>query len=40
MNLDARYEVSVSRNDHVDIFKFVRAHSEDPAIKVSFPFEL
>jgi hypothetical protein len=35
MNLDARYEVSISRNNPVNIYNFVRAHHGDPAITVS-----
>jgi hypothetical protein len=40
MNLDARYEVPISRNDPVNIYNFVRAHGGDPAITVSLSFEL
>lgn len=40
MNLDARYEVPLYRNDPVNIYNFVRTHQGDPAIKVSFPLIL
>ena len=40
MNLDARYEVPISRNDPVNVYNFVRAQRGDPAIMVSLPFEL
>ena len=39
-NLDARYEVPIYRNDPISIFKYVRAHREDPAIAVCILFEL
>ena len=40
MDLDARYDIPISRNDPVNIYNFVRTHREDPAITVSLPFEL
>lgn len=40
MNLDARYDIPKYRNDPVNIFNFVRAHGEDPAIAVGLPFDL
>jgi len=39
-NLDARYDVAMSRNDPVNIYNFVRAHRGDPAITVRLPFQL
>lgn len=40
MNTDARYEVPLSRSDPVNIYNFVRAHREDPAIVVGLPCDL
>jgi hypothetical protein len=37
VNLDARYQVSNSRNDPIDIYAFVYANRSDPAFSVSVP---
>jgi hypothetical protein len=39
INLDTRYEVPTSRNNHTNIYNFLRERKGDPAIAVSFPFE-
>ena len=38
MNLDARYEIPISRNNLVNIYNFLREHRGDPAITVGLPF--
>jgi hypothetical protein len=37
INLDARYQISYSRNDPVDIYAYVHANKRDPAFSVSVP---
>jgi len=39
INLDASYSVPKTRNDPINIFKFVNTHPDDPAITVSLRFE-
>ena len=39
MNLDARYEIPIARNNHINIYNFLRTHRGDPAITVSLPFQ-
>ena len=37
INLDARYQISYSRNDPVDVYTYVHANKGDPAFSVSVP---
>jgi hypothetical protein len=37
INLDARYQISYSRNDPVDVYAYVHANKGDPAFSVCVP---
>jgi hypothetical protein len=39
-NLNAHYDMPKNRNNHENLFNFVRAHHGDPAIMVCLPVEL
>jgi len=39
LNPDARYQISNTRNDAVDLYTYVRENIDDPALSVSIYFE-
>ena len=39
LNLDARYQISNTRNDAVDLYTYVRENIDDPVLSISIYFE-